>query len=248
MWKEFCKVKSTEESLAKSNKAKESAKANKNVARLGRTGYAGLREKANTLWQLLVAKYPNYLKNIRDERTKSYIMARAKKIKGTDSYELPSDAHETINEMACTEKKMIEDGTYFEGKDDPLIRVLGPEHGGRTRTISNVIGSTKVRGGLFKGSWKLIRSEAGLFANHERFSVPRVDASPSFPGSSYASGDLSIDYSSIEELKRCDLLFPYDVSLNMTVAKGKVWPSSETLLHTSQLNKDYVKSPGRLCV
>lgn len=36
---------------------------------------------------------------------------------------------------------MIEDGTYFEGNDDPLIRVLGPEHGGKTRTISNVIGN-----------------------------------------------------------------------------------------------------------
>lgn len=46
-----------------------------------------------------------------------------------------------------------------------------------------LIESTKVHGGLFKGSQKLLPSEVGLFVNHERFSVPRVDTSPSIPGS-----------------------------------------------------------------
>ncbi|KAL8223403.1 hypothetical protein R6Q57_018878 [Mikania cordata] len=35
---------------------------------------------------------------------------------------------------------MIKDKTYNKGIEDPLSRVLGPEHGGRTRTVSNVIG------------------------------------------------------------------------------------------------------------
>lgn len=35
---------------------------------------------------------------------------------------------------------MIEDGTFGLGKEDVLTRYYGPEHGGRTRGVSNVIG------------------------------------------------------------------------------------------------------------
>jgi hypothetical protein len=36
---------------------------------------------------------------------------------------------------------MIGDGSYMAGKSDPLTNLLGPEHGGRSRALSNVIGT-----------------------------------------------------------------------------------------------------------
>lgn len=36
---------------------------------------------------------------------------------------------------------MIADGSYNENKEDPLVRVVGPEHGGRSRTVSQIIGN-----------------------------------------------------------------------------------------------------------
>jgi hypothetical protein len=41
---------------------------------------------------------------------------------------------------ACGERVIV-DGSYFEEKDDPLVRVLGPEHGGRSRTLPEIIGN-----------------------------------------------------------------------------------------------------------
>ncbi|MFS7928751.1 hypothetical protein Hanom_Chr04g00324431 [Helianthus anomalus] len=58
-----------------SEKAKASANANTNFSRLGRTGYAGLDAKADTIWPILEAKYL-YLKNIQDKRTKAWIMSQ----------------------------------------------------------------------------------------------------------------------------------------------------------------------------
>ncbi|MFS7936085.1 putative papain-like cysteine peptidase superfamily [Helianthus anomalus] len=57
-----------------SEKAKASANANTNFSRLGRTGYAGLDAKADTIWPILEAKY-SYLKNIQDKRAKAWIMS-----------------------------------------------------------------------------------------------------------------------------------------------------------------------------
>ncbi|MFS7909043.1 hypothetical protein Hanom_Chr01g00090201 [Helianthus anomalus] len=106
-----------------SEKAKASANANTNFSRLGRTGFAGLDAKADTIWPLLEAKYP-YLKTIQDKRAKSWIMSQKIKNPETNLYELAPDSHETIERLVRTEREMIEDGSYFARNDDPIIRVM----------------------------------------------------------------------------------------------------------------------------
>ncbi|KAM0029530.1 hypothetical protein Hdeb2414_s0014g00432611 [Helianthus debilis subsp. tardiflorus] len=164
-WKEFCKEKTKKEFLDKSKKARASAKANKNVPRVGRSGYTGM--KSDIIWPQLLAKY-SCLKNLRSLRSKKWLTSRAKKNKETNKYELEPDALLTLNLLVDTEKKMIEDKSYFEGKEDPLVRVLGREHGGRSRTVSGIIGFTKVHGGLYEGGTQRVRSDV----NHEQVWVP----------------------------------------------------------------------------
>ncbi|KAJ0490021.1 hypothetical protein HanRHA438_Chr12g0561221 [Helianthus annuus] len=116
----------------------------------------------------------------------------------TNLYELASDSHETIERLVRTEREMIEDGSYFAGNDDPIVRIMGREHGGRTRAVSEVIGSTHVYGGLFNSSKKRARSGNSLDANHKRGSVSWVDKNSGGPNMSYAP---------IEKLTPCEMLF-----------------------------------------
>ncbi|KAK9049567.1 hypothetical protein SSX86_031464 [Deinandra increscens subsp. villosa] len=126
-----------------SEKAKANAAKQTSVPRLGRSGWTGIEEKADFIWPILVEKYP-LLDKMKNERSRLYIMGRAKRIKKakgseTDSYELPLDAITTFGDLVRVEREMIADGSYLKEKDDPLVRVLGSEHGGRSRTVSEVI-------------------------------------------------------------------------------------------------------------
>ncbi|KAM0007070.1 hypothetical protein Hdeb2414_s0154g00815811 [Helianthus debilis subsp. tardiflorus] len=217
-WKEFCKEKTKKEFLDKSKKARASAKANKNVPRVGRSGYTGM--KSDIIWPQLLAKY-SCLKNLRSLRSKKWLTSRAKKNKETNKYELEPDALLTLNLLVDTEKKMIEDKSYFEGKEDPLVRVLGREHGGRSRTVSGIIGFTKVHGGLYEGGTQRVRSDV----NHEQKVTP------------------------------CELLFPYKLSMELPLAFGQAWPTSDMTLdegqikegcvkvHVDAVDKDFAKTP-----
>ncbi|KAL8210982.1 hypothetical protein R6Q57_005419 [Mikania cordata] len=122
----------------KSNKARASAQMNKNFAHVGRTGFIGLNEKFDTIWPQIESDF-EHIKYIQNELTKLWILSKAKKNKETKAYELPPETKDKINELICVEKEMIKDGTYNKGIEDPLSKVFGPEHGGRTRTVSNVI-------------------------------------------------------------------------------------------------------------
>ncbi|KAJ0795162.1 putative Ulp1 protease family catalytic domain, papain-like cysteine peptidase superfamily [Helianthus annuus] len=230
-WDEFVKKKTSKEFLDISEKAKASANANTNFSRLGRTGFAGLDAKADTIWPLLEAKYP-YLKTIQDKRAKSWIMSQKIKNPETNLYELAPDSHETIERLVRTEREMIEDGSYFAGNDDPIVRVMGREHGGRTRAVSEVIGSTHVYGGLFNSSKKRARNGNSLDANHERGSVSWVDKNSGGPNMSYAP---------IEKLTPCEMLFPYQLSDELTVAIGQIWPTSDRILHGKLISEGFVK-------
>ncbi|MFS7965647.1 hypothetical protein Hanom_Chr09g00764671 [Helianthus anomalus] len=214
-----------------SKKAKASANANTNFSRLGRTGFAGLDAKADTIWPLLEAKYP-YLKTIQDKRAKSWIMSQKIQNPETNLYKLAPDSHETIERLVRTEREMIEDGSYFAGNDDPIVRVMGREHGGRTRAVFEVIGSTHVYGGLFNSGKKRARRGNSLDANHERGSVSWVDKNSGGPNMSYAP---------IEKLTPCEMLFPYQLSDELTVAIGQIWPTSDRILHGKLIREGFVK-------
>ncbi|KAK1424918.1 hypothetical protein QVD17_20259 [Tagetes erecta] len=65
---------------------------------------------------------------------------------------------------------MMADGSYAQNKDDPLVRVVGPEHGGKT----------KVHGGLFKNVIHDIESDARLDTMRRAFGYGS-DARSEFP-------------------------------------------------------------------
>ncbi|XP_076899362.1 uncharacterized protein LOC143553211 [Bidens hawaiensis] len=90
-------------------------------------------------------------------------MGHATKNKKTKLYSLDDDGIEKADALYRVEQVMIADGSYNENKEDPLVRVVGPEHGGRSRTVSQIIGYTKVHGGLFKN------------VNYGRNSIRQVD-------------------------------------------------------------------------
>jgi hypothetical protein len=81
---------------AKSQKAKESALANKNPARVGRSGFVGLKEKLDdVVWPQLIEQNTT-LEEIQDTRTKMWIAGRAKlKDKKKQLYEIGGDMKET---------------------------------------------------------------------------------------------------------------------------------------------------------
>ncbi|KAL8200268.1 hypothetical protein R6Q57_011607 [Mikania cordata] len=92
----------------------------------------------------------------------------------------------------CVEKEMIKDETYNKGIDDPLSKVLGPEHGGRTRTVS------KVKGGLFNVGKHRKTSVPSVCENLGTVPGQRVEKSPVFHGSNVTLGGQYNSYPPIE--------------------------------------------------
>ncbi|XP_076922092.1 uncharacterized protein LOC143583751 [Bidens hawaiensis] len=124
-----------------------------------------MRKKMKTVWPQLESSYP-VLKGILNGRSKLFIMGHATKNEETKLYSLDDVAIEKASTLKQVEKRMIADESYYENKEDPLVRVIGPEHGGRSRTISQIIGYTKVHRGLFKN------------VNHDKVLLPQVDVRP----------------------------------------------------------------------
>ncbi|KAL8201362.1 hypothetical protein R6Q57_012701 [Mikania cordata] len=97
-WPKFCKEKTSAEFVEKNNKARTSAQINKNFAHVGRTGFIGLNEKFDTIWPQLESDF-EHIKFIQNERTKLWILSKAKKNKETKAYELPPETKDKINEL-----------------------------------------------------------------------------------------------------------------------------------------------------
>ncbi|KAM0053675.1 hypothetical protein Hdeb2414_s0007g00262121 [Helianthus debilis subsp. tardiflorus] len=201
-WNEFVAAKTSEAFLKKSKKAKASALRHKYHPCTGRNGYSGLKEKFDNIWSQLLTSYP-YLEEIENDRTQLWVASRARLNKRTGLYKV-EHLHETINDLICIEREMKADGTYYEGRDDPLTRYFGPEHGGRTRMVSCIIGKTQVHKGSRKGGRQQnqndapttqIRSDERVNVNSER---QTVDASSDFRSSSCESGGSDTDYPDIQ--------------------------------------------------
>ncbi|XP_076937014.1 uncharacterized protein LOC143604403 [Bidens hawaiensis] len=130
----------------------------------------------------------------------------------------PSDYENMRFDIYRVEQVMIADGSYNENKEDPLVRVVGPEHGGRSRTVSHIIGYTKVHGGLFKN------------VNYGRNSIRQVDT----------CSDGQVNYPPIMSETRCELLINVGDSL-VKVVDGKAWPTIGAVLHFKPIMVDCAK-------
>nr|KAJ0198358.1 hypothetical protein LSAT_V11C700370730 [Lactuca sativa] len=143
-------------------------------------------------------------------------------------YDLPQKTIEDFKILELEEKNMIADKSYYQNEEDPLVRLLGPEHGERSQTISSIIGPTKVSGRLFKNVKK------------SRNSIPRVDTSPPFCQSNGVSGGRLVEYPPIEVMTTCDFLLKV-ADTELKVASGMAWPTSEMVIHSKPVNEGCVK-------
>ncbi|KAL4567728.1 hypothetical protein LXL04_023320 [Taraxacum kok-saghyz] len=223
-WNTFFKQKTNNEFLLKSEKAKKSNSNKKFIPRLGRGGWKGIEKKKDIIWPQPEEKY-EFLKNIKNHRSKMYLLGCSIQNKETKLYELPPSAIEDFKILDQEEKSMIADGSYDLNKEDPLIRLLGPEHGGRSHTVCEIIGSTKVHGGLIKN------------VNHSTCSV---NTKPSYHDSSCGSGGPCNDYPPIQTMTACELLIKVADS-QVKVASGTAWPTSGAIIHGKSLEEGCVK-------
>ncbi|XP_022015820.1 uncharacterized protein LOC110915432 [Helianthus annuus] len=228
-WKEFVTQRTSKEFEAKSKRATKSAKANKNFTTLGRTGFAALTPRLEKIWSQLVPVY-SCLKSIQDLRSKRYIVSRAKRNRKTNIYSLSEGTRAQSIKLAHFEKKMIDDGSYFSGKEDPLTKLLGRERGGRSRTVSSIIGHTKVRGGLFQGGRQDSQNNVPTSQNN----VPTGCASD-------ASGGSNIEYPSIKEPTFCELLYTHPSKREKIVGTTYLHPNSTRIIHNGPMSDGYVK-------
>ncbi|KAJ0463345.1 putative Ulp1 protease family catalytic domain, papain-like cysteine peptidase superfamily [Helianthus annuus] len=227
-WEAFVLERTSAKAKDKSKKAKTSNAKRKFIPHLGRSGWAGMEEKKDVIWPQLLKKHDN-LKHLQSHRSKMYLLGCAVQNKKTKLYDLPPDAIEDFKLLYEEEQKMIKDGSFFLNKEDPLVRLLGPEHGGRARTISDIIGHTRVHGGLYKN------------VNHDRGWAPRVDTGPTFCGSSYGSGGRLVDYPPIESMTQCVLLLNVGDDSLVEVANGMAWPTSASVIHHKPIMDGCVK-------
>ncbi|MFS7967533.1 hypothetical protein Hanom_Chr09g00786801 [Helianthus anomalus] len=237
-WKEFVTQRSGKEFEKKSRKARASAKANKNPTRLGRTGFAALSPRLEKIWSQLVPMY-SFLKNVQDYRSKRYIVSRAKRNRKTKLYSLCASTRAESIILAVFERKMIDDGSYFSNKEDPLTRLLGPEHGGRSRTVFILITRrTQVREGLFQGGRQ--QHQDNMPTNQTR-SYSGLDSSPNSCGENDTSGGCHIQYPLIEEPTLCELLHPSPSKREQIVGTAYLHPSPSRTIHTRPMAEGYVK-------
>ncbi|KAJ0579820.1 hypothetical protein HanHA300_Chr04g0122261 [Helianthus annuus] len=170
----------------------------------------------------------DYLKEINDERSQLIVAARIKKDPQTGTYDpekYKNISDLKIDELIDTEKKMIVDGTYGKGSEDPITKVFGREHGGRTRGVSSAIGHTKVKGPYFKGATK--RVEVSTTVNMSQPRQP-IDASPGLRGPSCGSGTSHVIYPDIQTVCQCELLYTFSKRSGDTpIAIGQAYPSSD---------------------
>ncbi|KAJ0592920.1 putative Ulp1 protease family catalytic domain, papain-like cysteine peptidase superfamily [Helianthus annuus] len=243
-WPVFVASKKEEKFLKKSEKARASALKNEDFHRTGRTGYRGLKDNFDGRWKQ-VSERNSSVKKLQHQCSQLYIAGRASRNKQTGFYEV-NHIQPKVNSLVCggTESKMKADGTYYQGREDPLTRCFGPERGGRSRTVSYVIGSTKVHGGLYKCDRQpnqngvpttQTRSDE-MNVNQDR---QRVDGSMGFH--SYASRGSYIDHPDIQDVCKYELLSVDDLPREITIAKGLAYPTRIRTLHTKHMKDSCVK-------
>ncbi|KAI7744723.1 hypothetical protein M8C21_018585, partial [Ambrosia artemisiifolia] len=242
-WDAFVAAKSTKKAKAISEKARQSALANKNQQRVGRGGYRALEYKFHKVWPPIVEANP-HLDDL-DSRTQLYLAGRIRKDKQTGTYNT-QQYDEQISDLIEAEKQMKLDGTYGQGRIDPMIKVFGVEHGGRTRGVSSTTGHTKVKVPNLKRASKRVEASPIMHTSEHR----RVDASPGFPSSSCGSGASHTIYPDIEKVSRCQIFWCHGVmSADEHIADGQVYPSSDRYLddiliheHCVKVHVDYVRT------
>ncbi|PWA99145.1 hypothetical protein CTI12_AA011980 [Artemisia annua] len=232
-WEMFVAYTTFEEFLVKSEKARQSALQNNDPARVGRSGYAGLRAiwKANK--EKLIEKIP-LLGLLQSERSILHVLGRMKKNQETGIKELTDFCRERLDALIKKEKEMKANGTFYITGNDPLIGVLGKEHGGRTRSVSSTQGSKKALGTnkgemMQKVSMKDLESMAGKILedvkpeiNQLRADIETLKKIPNGMPSG-VSGHITVD--KFDEIESCEVMSIH-FGKEVKVGKGIIYPTN----------------------
>ncbi|KAK9078276.1 hypothetical protein SSX86_002333 [Deinandra increscens subsp. villosa] len=248
-WESFVATASSDEFEVKSKKAKISVAQNTDPACLGRGGFVKLEEVWVDRWNQLVSSYP-YLAHMQDERSKKYTVSRARYNPITEKFELGAHLLSEgvltgrLDELHKKEIEMKKNGSYYEHGKDVVTEVIGKgsQHGGRTRLVSHVVG---VRKSLLSGKNKHKSKEAEVLTeeidatqqDHDRIAA----ATERGLGRHASSGEpvrLYNDLPDIKSLSGCYLLLEDDDSV---VARGRVYPTSERIIHGRPIANGFVK-------
>ncbi|GJY14938.1 ulp1 protease family, C-terminal catalytic domain-containing protein [Tanacetum coccineum] len=241
----------------KSEKAKQSALKNKDPARVGRWGYSGLRAYWRTNKDALVELFSK-LGVLQSERAILHVLGRLRRNKNTGLKELTSDVQERLNKLVLKEREMKADGSFFVAGKDPLIGVLGPEHPGRTRAVSSVVGFKKALGSVGGKRKKKVTIEdlegmrAQMMEDMETIVRAKVmeelvvqGNNTTLQGTSFGHSDghstgvsaESVD--TFDEIEECDLMFVH-FGTECRVAKGVIYPSNG-MLHGKPMDPGFLK-------
>ncbi|GKC71923.1 hypothetical protein Tco_1117806, partial [Tanacetum coccineum] len=232
-WEDFVTSKGSKVFLDKSAKAKASANQNKDPARVGRSGYLGKEAQWKEEMAELVEEYPD-LEGLQCDRSVKHVLGRLVRNKETGKKELTEAHRLRLKQLARKEREMIADGTIHIAGQDPLTKVLGPDHPGRTRAKSSVVGKKKGLGNAGVRKRKVVIDDYDAFVNKVTLNV--LAAIPTLQQDSgtsqqpqsiiCASGGSFDEFNEIEK---------------KIVAKGQVYPSRDGILHGLPIEPGFVK-------
>ncbi|GJU84076.1 hypothetical protein Tco_1291622 [Tanacetum coccineum] len=169
-WEDFVASKKSKVFLEKSAKAKASANQNKDPARVGRSGYIGKEAQWEEDMAELIKEYPD-LEGLQCVRSVKHVLGRLVPNKETGKKELTEAHRLRLKQLARKEHEMIADGTIHIAGQDPLTRVMGPDHPGRTRAKSSVVGKKKGLGNAGERKRKVVIDDYDAFVNKVTLNV-----------------------------------------------------------------------------
>ncbi|GJY31183.1 ulp1 protease family, C-terminal catalytic domain-containing protein, partial [Tanacetum coccineum] len=248
IWEEFVKMESTPEKMAKHALGKKWAKLKKNPPRLGPKGYRGNidkweKERASEELCTPVHKIP-------DRRGRYYCLARRvhDKVKGL----MLSPEMQVIADKLIEAHTELINSSEVEDGVDPLIMVVGPEHGGRTRGVGHLVGFKKgIEGYVAKKrrycerekiteivNKKIKEAREEMDAEYEEKlaraikemkSSQQQNENPKSPLMRKSSCDSESNFDvldNIQEASKCDLFLPYG-TMKVLCARGMVYPAKQ---------------------
>ncbi|PWA98442.1 hypothetical protein CTI12_AA016880 [Artemisia annua] len=242
-WEDFVASKRSKDFLEKSAKSKASANQNKDPARVGRSGYIGKEAQWEEDMAELVEEYPD-LEGLQCVRSVKHVLGRLVLNKETGKKELTEAHQQRLQQLARAEREMTADGTIHIAGQDPLTRVLGPDHPGRTRAKSSVVGKNKGLGNAGVRKRKVVVDDFDAFVNKVTMKVladiPKLqqDSGTSQQLQSALASGGSMD--EFNEIEACELIMDW-FGTEKVVAKGQVYPCRDGILHGLHIEPGFVK-------
>ncbi|KAL4585211.1 hypothetical protein LXL04_009827 [Taraxacum kok-saghyz] len=261
MWKNFLVLKSTEDFEEIRRKGSETAKKNKNHARLGSRGYRGMESKWNEEVNSGVTIKGH---KIQSKRARFYVFARRKRNQLGQLILTPET--EPLADEIIQKDIEFSQREFSGSRSDVLTEVIGPEHPGRTRGVGHNIGLKKskifnrkkktpeqqmkerLEESMLNDSFydklkdKLIADVVDkivpvvVTAVMQHMEVTNVSTSVGSKTSKTVLDELH----NITDATDCELMLPYGTA-RPALAKGTVFPFADGLIHSVPLEADHLK-------